>query len=454
MSRTVIHGTLSGLLLVALTATGCQMKQAVTKMGDGLETQIKTKGQELEDALARIHSALASSGQGTSEQLKKLQETLVTKYKRHHRPEKLVFFREAKPAPPRVPTARRPEERVPAEEVVPAEAIETNLVSERTLERRGLRVLWKLRLDGSGVRYSAVDGDLLYLVTRSNRIYCVRRDSGLTRWVNALVGRPDAPPGFSPDYVVLSALDTIHVIDKFAGKDKWRFETDIQPASPACCDDTHFLFGSWTGTLHGFQFGDRHPRWTYTAGTAVFVQPGFHKGMAYAASDDGTLSSYNAQLDLGDRSLELGGRPVGMTNTENMLFVGTENFEVIGVQRAGLLETWSFGSGGRVTDGPWLSKEGHVLYFAAHEDGLYALTAATGKRRWRVGGGLKPVAITEDKVFVLRDGGQLCLVDAGSGQILWTEPIAPFVGAVTNISNDIVHLYTRDGRIYAVAPRK
>ncbi len=453
MNRMVWHlALLSGVLILAVLALGCTAVPPAKMVADEIEEQFMAKGQELEATLVRIHKALMASGERTREQLSELYDSLVATYERDHRPSKLVFFPEDKTPAPVTPTPDRPDV-TPDPDVpeVPTERIDRNIVSRATLTRRGMQVIWRLELDGTGIHSAYLDDGQLYLVTNGNRIYCIDQRSGITRWVYTLDRRLDTKIGFSPDYVVFSSFDTIHVLNKTDGTERWRFETDIQPASEPYCDDTWFIFGAWNGDVHGFRFGDRHPHWTYRAGNRVFVRPDQHEGMVYAAADEGNLAVYNAERRLLHGSFDLGGRPAGIAGTDNMLYVGNENFEVTAIHRASLNRRWSFGAGGRVTDGPWLSDDEDVLYFSAFRDGLYSVSAVEGDERWFLRGGLKPVARSGNNLLVLREAEQVAMVDDDTGQVQWSEPIAPFVGVVTNQDNDVISLYTADGRVYAVA---
>lgn len=425
------------------------------KLGHGLGLEFRQKGAEIERTLNRIGRAIAGSTKGSGKRLGELRDTLVARYRQRARPSRLVFFAEARvrvkkrvtPAPGVVGKEGRP--------AAPPKEIRSAFLSQRTLERRRLRLLWKLEMDGSGVRQADVDGDHLYVVTGKNRMYSIELTSGLTRWIRDLGGRPDGPPGFNVNYVVISAGDTVHVIDKQTGKYRWRFETNVQPASRPYCSAGYFAFGCWTGEVCGFKFGERHPRWRFKAGGRVFAGPFFRGGFAFAASDDGTLTKYNISMRLISKETQLGGRPVGdLRGVKDLMYIGTENFDMSAVRRGSLVKVWTHGCGGRVVGGPWLSANREVLYYSAYDDGLYALTAMSGKARWKVDRGLKPVARSADHLFVLRDDGVICKVDAGTGKVLWSESIAPFVTAVAHIKSDTMCLISKDGQIFAVAPQK
>ncbi len=461
MSRTTVKSLASGLILLCLCAAGCVSDELAKKMGDGLDQQFKEKNEQIEGTMKKISEALSRSSEQSAKRFAELQGMLASKYAQYHKEPKVVFFEEdkagtKKPAPGAAGPAGGPAGGPGGLPAVEPKEVKSELLSERTLEHRGLKLLWKLALDGSGVRYADLDEDCLYVVTNNHALYCIGARNGLIRWTYNLGCRPDSPPGFSPVYVVISAGDVIRVIEKQTGKDRWRFETDIQPASRPYCDTLGFVFGSWSGDVWGFEFGGTHPRWHCKVGDRVFSRPFLQNAFVYAAADNGSFSRYNLILQAAvGGNADLKGRPVGdLLGTKDTVYVGTENSEMVALSLVTGNRLWSHGCGGRVVAGPWLSGAGDVLYYSAHEDGFYALTTASGKQRWRLPDGLKPVAASDENIFVLKVDGSLCKVDSATGKVLWSESSAPFTGVVAQVQNELLCLISPDGQLFTLAPKK
>jgi len=454
--------TLPALVLVGLVASGCVSDQTAEKISDGVGSQFEQKVDRLAKTLHKVGGGLADTAEKKGENLENLHDSMVKKYDDRHTPERVVLFPEdaEAPAPPatQAKAAQRGEE-TPASGVgvvgVAAKQIRSPLLSERTLEHRRLRLLWKLALDGSGVEHVDLDGDLLYVVTKKHRLYAVELRNGLVRWLYDLKSPTDGPPGFNTLYVVISAGDVVHIIDKASGDDQWRFETDVQPASRPYCDNTRFIFGCWTGEACGFEFGDQFPRWRFTAGSHVFSAPFFHDGYAFAAGDDGYFIKYNTVLRVPGKQTEFAGRAVGdLVGTKDLVFFGSEGFEMLAYNLEEAEEAWSHGCGGRVVGGPWLSADNTVLYYSAIDDGFYALAPAAGGQQWHLPGGRVPVAASDGQLFVLKDDGDLCKVDVETGMVLWSEPTEPFVGAVAQVHSKVMCFFSEDGQVFAVEPKK
>ncbi len=439
------------VLALACAAAGCA-GEAVKKLGDGFQQQYEEGSDRLRQSVKRMGDGFTETNRRKRESFRSFTKKLASKYEEQHQPRKLVFFKE------NTPVAKRPAEAPadgPAAAVVRAPDIVSDLLSEQTLERRGLRLLWKLDLDGSPIRYADLYDGRFYVVTTRNVLSCIELESGLTQWMYDLKRRPDGPPGFNSEYVVISAGDTIRVIDRVAGVDKWRFETDIQPCSRPLVRENVFAFGCWNGDVCGFKFGDRHPRWRFRTGAGVFSAPMMYGGFLLAATDKGTLVRYNTASKMRSGDSDIGGRPVGdLVGTANLAFVGSENFELVAFRAVDGRKAWAHGGGGRAVQGPWLSLDGEVVYYAAKDDGMYALTAATGKVRWRLAEGLRPIAVSGDDLYVLRTDGVVCNVNADTGKVLWAESAKPFVNAISQVQTNTLCLISADGRLYALRPKE
>ncbi len=436
------------MIIFHVTVAGCAEQTAAT-IGKGFEKRFEEGTASMQATLDKVGEGFSKSASERLDRLNEMQDALSDKYEQHHKPLKLVFFAED------AKVAVRPKEAEVVADGAPVKAaaveIKSELLSEQTLEHRGLGLIWKLTLDGSGIRYTDLDEGRLYVVTKKGSLFCINANTGLMQWAYDMGRRPDGAPGFGSEYVVVSAGDVIRVIDKATGAEKWRFETDIQPSSRPFVDSKGFAFGCWSGEVCGFQFGDRFPRWRLRTSKGVFSAPMVYGGFAFAVTDKGTFIRYNntVKLRLGD--VDLGGRPVGdLVGTKDLVFAGSENFEMVAFKVVDGQKAWSHSSGGRFARGPWLSVGNEVVYYSSHEDGLYALTAVTGAARWRLADGLSPVAVSGKNMFILRTDGAVCKLNAGTGKVIWTESAKPFVGAISHVRSDTMYLLSQDGQIFAV----
>ena len=455
-------GTRAGWLTVAfaifhVTTAGCAEQTAAT-ISKGFETKFEERTTKMQAALDKVSEGFSKSASERLSRLNEMQDALSDKYEQHHKPMKLVFFAED------AKVAARPKKEVAVKAVAdgdPAKVavveIKSKLLSEQTLEHRGLNLIWRLSLDGSGIRYAEFNEGRVYVVTKKGSLFCINGNTGLLQWVYDMGRRPDGAPGFGSEYVVISAGDTIRVIEKATGHEKWRFETDIQPSSRPYVDSEGFAFGCWSGEVCAFKFGDRFPRWRLKTSKGVFNAPILYGGLAFAITDEGSFIRYNSTVRLRLGDVDLGGRPVGdLVGTKDLVFAGSENFEMVAFRVVDGQKAWAHNSGGRFARGPWLSIDNEVVYYSSHEDGLYALTAITGATRWRLADGLSPIALSRSgkNMFALKTDGSICKLNAGTGKVIWSESAKPFTAAIGHLSSDTMYLLSEDGQVFAIKPKQ
>jgi outer membrane protein assembly factor BamB len=189
-----------------------------------------------------------------------------------------------------------------------------------------------------GVLYAGNTGGAEYAINPNGRLRWIHR-SGNSVWSNAAIG-PDGS-------VYFGSLDlNIYGVDK-RGKLKWRRGTlGFNTSSPAIGPNGTVYVGSFDEQLHALDPRTGEDRWTGKTNDHVYASPALGEGSVYIASADGSIYA----------------------------------FDLRGVPR------WRFDTGDTIRSSPVLGKaprgNGRILYVGSANGKLYALDAATGKRRW------------------------------------------------------------------------
>jgi outer membrane protein assembly factor BamB len=87
------------------------------------------------------------------------------------------------------------------------------------------------------------------------------------------------------------------------------------------------------------------------------------------------------------------------------------------------------------------------------ENGLYALDAATGERRWLFPTGspvLTAPAVADDRVYV-SSGSTLYAIDLETGVAHWSYPAGDRILTSSAVVDGVVYFGSRDGFLYAIA---
>jgi outer membrane protein assembly factor BamB len=126
-------------------------------------------------------------------------------------------------------------------------------------------------------------------------------------------------------------------------------------------------------------------------------------------------------------------------------------------RRTGGCPLWLFPTGGPVEREFW--GDGDTLYVRAEnvldEYGLpgdavlYAVDVISGKKRWQLAKGLRMLISGKEKVYVLREGQVLVLVDKTTGKLLAEYPLPDFPFLPTNDQDRTLYLATKSGQVFA-----
>ena len=119
-----------------------------------------------------------------------------------------------------------------------------------------------------------------------------------------------------------------------------------------------------------------------------------------------------------------------------------------------LAPVWTFATGDEVFSSP--SVAGRTVYVGSNDGDLYALDAATGRRRWRyaTGGAVSSTpTVADGVVYVGSNDEQLHAVRSDSGEPVWTFRTGGAIHSSPAVSDGVVYVGSRDNHLYAVDAR-
>ena len=132
---------------------------------------------------------------------------------------------------------------------------------------------------------------------------------------------------------------------------------------------------------------------------------------------------------------------IGFLNNSRVVALSADNGEIL----------WNF-----TTDSPVVSSSAYssnYFYFGSINGIVYAVSKE-GEKLWhtKLGGGVETTpAVAFGKVFVGSDDGNLYVLNATSGELLWKYSTEGPITASPIVSiNEIVYIGSRDGKIYAL----
>lgn len=309
----------------------------------------------------------------------------------------------------------------------------------RTLDGFG-GLAWRLQTEGTVRSTPAILGSTVYVGSGDGRLYAIDRANGTPRWTfdagSAITSSPAIADGIvffgthDDDFYALAVDDgnlIWHLETGPALPFPWGYESgDVYTSSPTVVGET-VLFGSGDGRVYAVEARTGTVLWKYRTEGRVRSSPAVVDGAVYVGSADGSI--YAIELDTG--------RLRWRFDTEGRdLFSGDFGYDRRTVQ-----------SSPAVVDG--------VVYVGARDGYLYAIDAASGRRRWSFNHEISWVnsspAVSGGIVYAgSSDGRFIHAVDVDTGEEIWRLETPSIVWSSPAIVAGMLYVGDGAGLIHAV----
>jgi len=318
--------------------------------------------------------------------------------------------------------------------------------------RRGA-VAWSAHVDGSGPSEAAGIGSGVVTVARGRSVTALDAGSGQTRWKLPIDGMAStgAVPAGGWVYTPLDGDGVFRLPE-----DRWAGEAMPEARSGA----------------EGPRPGERtDPIHIDSKGEVDFPPLAYGNGILWCNSR-GLISALLREGEFSRRiEFDLGGPASGPPVVKDGdIFVATKAGDVARIARSpiGFVAYTGIGRDNRGQDvafngwhtvveampegGPLVGQDTVVLSLGP--SGLAAFSATTGRLKWRVEQGAKPLAITDDRVWCLDDAGFLTARDLSSGGRRERFCLGCFSVPVVNTVSERLVLASPGGLVVSLAPRR
>ncbi len=261
----------------------------------------------------------------------------------------------------------------------------------------------------------AVDGTIF--VGCADRSVLAIRDDGQLRWRIQLGDSVDAPPLLSPEGTLYVAADGLWAFTT-EGRLLWHFPTaDHLRAAPAWHPQGLVLIGTTEGTVVAVDARSGVQRWTAAVGGSI----------------EGGIS----------------------VDAQGRIFTGSDLGHLVALDPSGT-ELWRFRTGADIRSTPALSPEGLVI-FGSYDRHLYALDAASGQVRWKVGleGRIRAsVRLAPNGVLLVGSQGDVLHARRiEDGAPLWSLDLGQDIDATVDAGPDtVLYVGADDGILRALRP--
>lgn len=292
--------------------------------------------------------------------------------------------------------------------------------------------LWKFAAGAAIHSTPAISNQLIYFGSADSNFYALSKSTGKLTWKFKTKGQVHSSPAIYQNSVLFSSTDGyIYALDKTNGNVNWIFKTkgekkydlwDYFLSSPVVNNHTIYI-GSGDGNIYAIDASTGKMLWAYQTQGIVHASPVVNGNKVITGSYDGQLYTLDAKT----------GKLIWKFKT-----VGDVGFPNGEIQKA-------------------VTIHDSTIFFGSRDYNIYALNLKTGTGNWNMkerGSWViaSPLVYNANVYFGTSDTHRFYCMNATSGEIKWTIPLAMRVyGTATNIDGEIV-FGCFNGKIYFVDP--
>lgn len=244
-------------------------------------------------------------------------------------------------------------------------------------------------------------------------------NDGSERWRVALDGGMWLSPHYDGETFYAGTTEgTLYAVDPEAGELRWKVErsgeggdSEDEPPHLVATDSTDDLAFAWAseaGTLYAFETHDGTERWRLDADSDAYDFPGtVQDGTAYLREGSSLRALFAAD--------------------------GTER--------------WRFDAEAFLS---WPKVVGDALY-VGNENGLWALSAETGRERWRSGTGFIPAGVADGTLVVTDTEYSAYGLSTDDGRVRWQYDPGETLTRPPLVREDTIYLVTESGTVAVVS---
>ena len=335
-------------------------------------------------------------------------------------------------------------------------------------------------LAGELVRRVTIEEDLMLIETVSNRVWVVDRNKGVVRWVYDAQFPLRFKPAVAPDLIYFIARDVVHAVFRNGGEVKWKKRLPfVQGSAPEANGYHFFVAAGETPRFYAFKEETQVPKFEgaeyhgsaeaiadwfintndfvraapveITKGntSTIYVNSYDHKCYAIEGSTGKVTWIYQTGQELVSEPYARG----------DYIFIGGMDHTLHCLNRyGGPPALWLFPTGGPIEKNPcgddkyvYVRAENVLDEYGQPEDSyLLAVEMKTGQERWRFRRGLRMLISGESKVYILREGNVLVILEKDTGKFLGEFSLPDFQHVLTNDSDDVLYLVTDRGFLFAL----
>jgi outer membrane protein assembly factor BamB len=308
-------------------------------------------------------------------------------------------------------------------------------------ERRTGKIEWKHKLGALAASSPAYAHGMVYVVLlqrtqsiREGRVVALDAVKGKVRWDNDLPSRAESSPLVDRGRLIFGTEDgTVYCLDASDGSTNWTYKAAGAVKGAVAMDSDHNLyFADYGGQVHSVTEHGKE-RWsTGTSGGAFglsagtfYSTPAVAYGRVYVGNTDGGVYSFGTgdgrlawRRDTG--AYVYSSPAIAAPDGKPTVYIGSYDGNLYAFDARSGATRWSRPAGGKISGG--IVALGDLIFYSTQSDETAAVTAAGGRKVWKIDRGRFNPAISDGRrIYVL---GRTTLLAITPRRILKAERAA------------------------------
>lgn len=330
------------------------------------------------------------------------------------------------------------------------------LVQPDTAAELNYRIAWAANLSlpkGERVVYAEILGDRLAILETGNIVSVLNTQSGTVLWRNR-IGQPlerFSKPRRDGDKLILCSETRAHIYEMDIGGLLNVIRLAETSNTTPLIYKGNMIHGSPTGLVFAQDLAGGLVQWNYQTGGAIAANPVMADSAYVTTSTNGKVFAFNPLNGVPLWNNHTWGRISAQTAAnDEFAYVASEDRSLYAFSRIRGNVAWRHHTEQPLARPPHLF--GDNVYQHVPKEGLVALDAVTGKKKWTLPWhDAEPIMLRGGKLYLTRSG-QIVTVTPDDGLVLQTTDISA-VHFVLRDAADALYLFRLQGPILKLIPK-
>jgi eukaryotic-like serine/threonine-protein kinase len=317
------------------------------------------------------------------------------------------------------------------------------------------QLAWKFTTGGALKGTAVVQGNLVYIGSEDQNVYCLNLQDGSKVWEQKADDMIESSPLILDGDVIIGTVNgELYRFNGKTGEKIWMYKAEDRFAGAANWFEENgekvIVTGNYDNSVHAISFKDGKEKWAFDTENYINGTPAIANGkIAFGGCDNSIyVLGFDGKLI---REIDLGSYIAGSVAIEgNQAYIGHYENKYFRVDLEEGKVVWEFSR----STFPFFASAAigkEAIYFGGRDRRVYSLNKESGKENWsfKTKGKVdsSPV-LCKDKVVFGSYDGRVYLLNTADGKLLWEKDLGKPLIAAPAVSGKSLLVSSTDGTLY------